>query len=173
MKKQRTSMLIYGGCVLGILAAAFAVLLPLVRQLRSSAHRLDTARKEQVEILETTRATSLQKRTIDSLKAKGADFSAFRVSEATIVEFLDSLDALSTKNGVNLIIENLPPPSAAKQSMIPFSLQGTLPGIFGFLKDLEAQPTYLSITQITFTPLEAHVSHPTLAATLSATLTWQ
>lgn len=173
MIQQRTSLFLSSCGFLGILAGVFFVLLPLNRQVQTSARRLDTARQQQVQLLETTRATSLQKRTIKSLKEEGIDFSSFRVSESTIVDFLDSFETAGTDNGITLVVENLPPPSATKQSTIPFSLQGTLPGILGFLEDLEALPTYLSITRLSLTPLDTGTPHPMLTATLSATLPWQ
>lgn len=173
MTRQRTTLLAYGGCLLGILVGALFLLLPLARQLQASAARLDTARKQQVTLLETTRETSLQKRTIESLRETGVDFSAFRVTDSTIVDFLNTLDVLAARNGVSLVIENLPPPSTSKQSTLPISLQGTLPSILSFLQNLEAQTTYLAIKKASFSPIETNTSHPVLTATLIATLTWQ
>lgn len=172
MMTQRTSLVVSGSVLVVIIAAVFVFLVPIINDLQDSARRLDTARSQQADLQEASRATSLQKRTFTELKEQNVDFSAFRVSEETIVGFLDTLDRTAATHRVALVVENLPPPSTAKISQVPLSMRGTLPDLLAFIRALEALPTYLSITDLGFSPVATDTQHPVMTLTAKATLTW-
>lgn len=146
------ALAISGACVAGLL---FLLLLPLIRSIQQHSVALYQDRVK-AEIAATQQRSARSSRAeYERLKTKAAELQQFFVSEASVLEFISSLESAAGKAGVRQTIDNLrAPDKATRETNLQITVSGSFPAILAWLNNVEELPYYLSLTHLTFTGSE-------------------
>lgn len=145
-------------------------ILPAASSLRTTASNIEQERIHAELVTRERQNDVVTEREFDNLKSASDDLEKYFVKEATVLEFLTSLEQSASSHTVALSISSLQPPSqGTAESQLELVARGTFHHLLDFVHALEALPAYFSVERLAWTATEPGAQ----SITLRGKIFWQ